>query len=117
MIVGSRLKERREELGFTQERLGKELGLSKSAISLYEHEKRNPNLETVIELMYILGISADYLLGADEIVKIKDASISNYAPLTKEEFAFINEIRKDDVYYDMLLRDHKRGIEIIKQRL
>ena len=117
MIVGTRLRDSRKKLGFTQESLGKELGLSKSAISLYEHEKRNPNLETVIEIMYLLGVSADYLLGADEIVEIKNATTPKYATLTKEELAFINELRKEDMYYDMLLRDYKRGIEIIKQRL
>ena len=117
MIVGDRLREQRIENGFTQEKLGKELGLSKSAISLYEHEKRNPNLETVIELMYLLGVSADYLLGADAIVKIKDAKTPKYATLTKDELAFINELKKDEIYYDMLLRDYKRGIEIIKKIL
>jgi transcriptional regulator with XRE-family HTH domain len=117
MLVGSRLKEAREKLGFTQSDLAKELGLSKGAISLYEHEKRNPNLETILEMMYLLGVSADYLLGADTIVEVKDAKNPKYATLTKEEIAFINELRKDKLHYDILFRDYKRGIEIIKQRL
>lgn len=117
MVVGERLRDKRIEAGYTQERLGNELGLSKSAISLYEHEKRNPNLETIIELMFLLGVSADYLLGADAIVEIKDAKTPKYATLTKDELAFINELKKDEMYYDMLLRDYKRGIEIIKKKL
>ena len=115
MLVGSRLRESRLKMNFAQEDLAKELGLSKSAISLYENEKRNPNLETVIELIYLLGVSADYLLGADAIVEIKDAKTPKFAYLTKEELAFINEIRKDKMHYDILFRDYKRGVEIIKR--
>ena len=117
MIVGSRLREARKRLNYTQEELGKELGLSKAAICLYEKEKRNPNLDTIVELMYLLGISADYLLGADAIVEVKDMGKMKYATLTKEELNFINELRKDKIRYEILFQDYKRGIEIIKQRL
>lgn len=39
MLVGSRLKEARKKQNLTQSALGEYLGLSKSAISLYESEK------------------------------------------------------------------------------
>ena len=115
MLVGSRLRECRVNNNYSQEALAKELGLSKSAISLYENEKRNPNLETVIELMYLLGVSADYLLGADAIVEVKDVKTPKFAFLTKDELAFINELRKDKIHYDILFRDYKRGVEYIKR--
>lgn len=117
MLVGVRLKEARKSKGLSQEKLGNLLGLSKSAISLYESEKQNPNLENVVEMMYILGVSADYLLGADVIVEIKDSEMPKYQMLTKEEMAFLNELRKDKILYEILFNDHKRGIEIIKQRI
>ena len=117
MIVGSRLKEARKKLNFTQEELGKELGLSKAAICLYEKEKRNPNLDTIVELMYLLGVSADYLLGADVIVEVKNMDRPKYSTLTKDELYFINELRKDKIRYEILFQDYKRGIEIIKQRI
>ena len=37
--IGKRIKQRREELGMTQEELGKELGLNKSTIQRYETGK------------------------------------------------------------------------------
>ena len=117
MLVGERLKKAREKLGYKQEDLAKQLGVSKSAISLYEHEKRNPNLETLIEMMYILGVSADFLLGSDAIIEIKDEETPKFAALTKDEMAFLNELRKDKIHYDILFRNYKRGIEIIKQKL
>lgn len=118
MVVGARLKEARKKQNLSQEELGKLLGLSKSAISLYENERRNPTLENIIELMYILGVSADYLLGTDVIVEIKEFDSPNkYRTLTKEELTFINELRKDRILYEMLFTDGKRGVEIIKQRI
>ncbi len=115
MLVGSRLKEARKKQNLTQSALGEYLGLSKSAISLYESEKRNPNLETIIEMMYILGVSANYLLGADTIVEVENEEVYKYRTLTKEEMIFISEIRKDKVLYEMLFLKGKRGVEIIKQ--
>ena len=118
MLVGERLKEARRKHHITQESLGKLIGVSKSAISLYESEKRNPTLENIVELMYVLGVSADYLLGVDMIAEIKNLSKPpKYATLTKEEVEFINYLKKDKIYYEMLLLDPKRGIEIIKTRL
>lgn len=117
MIVGSRLREAREKHNLSQEELGNLLGLSKAAISLYESEKRNPKIETIIELMYVLGVSADYLLGTDVIVEIKDAQTPKYRTLTKDEMNFINILRKEKIIYEMLFQNPKRGIEIIKKRI
>ena len=117
VLKGDRLKEARKKLGYTQDDLASKIGVSKSAISLYESEKRNPNLETLIEMTYVLGVSADYLLGFDVIVEVKDYPTPAFAALTQEELAFINEMKKDKFYYEMLFSDYKRGVEIIKQRL
>ncbi len=117
MLKGERLREARKKLNYTQNDLAERLGVSKSAISLYESEKRNPNLETLIEMTYLLGVSADYLLGFDVIVEVKDSPTPTFAALTHDELAFINELKKDKFYYEMLFLDYKRGVEIIKQRL
>lgn len=117
MIVGSRLREAREKHNLSQEELGNLLGLCKSAISLYESEKRNPKIETIIEMMYVLGVSADYLLGTEVIVEIKNEEVPKYRTLTKEEMDFINILRKEKIIYEILFQNPKRGIEIIKNRI
>lgn len=117
MLVGSRLKEARKKQNLSQEALGKLLGLSKSAINLYENEKRNPSIENIIEMIYILGVSADYLLGTDTIVEVVETKSPKYRAYTKEEIAFLDELKKDPILYEILLGDYKRGIEIIKQRI
>ena len=46
-MLGSRIRELREERGLTQEELGKILNLTKGNISKYESNKLEPNIETI----------------------------------------------------------------------
>lgn len=117
MLVGSRLKKARKSRGYTQEELGKLIGVGKSAICCYEKETRNPTLESVLELVYALGVTADYLLGTDEIIKTEVVETPEYRTMTKEEVMFINEIRKDKMLYEILFDDPKRGSDLIKKKL
>lgn len=63
--VGERIKKRRLEMGLTQEQLGGRIGLSSNAIAGYETDRREPNLEKLIQLAYALDVTPDYLLGID----------------------------------------------------
>ena len=117
MFNGQRLKEARLAKGFTQSALGEIVGVTKGSISLYESGQRTPKLETMLEFMYALGVSADYLLGADVIVEVKDYEDPKYRIFTEEEVKFIEEIRKDEFLYSVLFQDYKVGVEIVKKRL
>lgn len=61
--LASRLKELRKQHGMTQEELAKELGMSTSAIALYETKKRKPDPETLNKFADFFQVSTDYLLG------------------------------------------------------
>lgn len=117
MLIGSRLKNARKELKLTQEELGNLVGVGKSAICCYEKETRNPTLETIIEFMYVLGVSSDYLLGADEIIKTTSIAHPKYRTMTKEEVLFIDELRKDKIVYETLFQDPKKGSDLIKKKI
>ena len=117
MLLGSRLKEARKKAGLTQSELGNLIGVGKSAICSYEKETRNPTIDTIFELIYALGVSADYLLGTDNIIKTDVVDKQRYRTMTKEEVMFIEILRKDKIVYEMLFQDPKRGSELIKQKL
>ena len=117
MINGDRLRELREEKGLNQTELGEYLGVKKSAISLYEHNKRQPSLENMLELCYLFGVSMDYLFGSEIIVEIINEEDPKYRTLTKEEMLFIEDLRKDRFLNEVLLQNHKRGIELIKKKI
>ena len=105
MIRGSRLKGARVQKGLTQEELGDLVGVGKSAICCYEKETRNPSLETIIEFMSILGVTADYLLGTDELIKTEVDKNVKYITMKNEEVKFIKALRKDKSVYSILLKD------------
>ncbi|MFZ5612793.1 MAG: helix-turn-helix domain-containing protein [Bacillota bacterium] len=62
-IFRQRMKELRESRGLTQQALGDALNIGKSAIALYETEKRQPDPDTLKKLAVFFHCSVDYLLG------------------------------------------------------
>jgi len=118
MINGKRLQKLRKDKGLTQEALGNALGVSKSSICCYEKGNRTPSLENLIDLMYLFNVSADYLLGLDHGIKtISSNNEDKVVFLTKEEIEFIEELRKDNLVYEILFDNPKRGAEVIKNRI
>ena len=64
------LKEKRKELGFTQEELAEKLMVSRSAISNWEIGRNYPDIQTLIAIAKTFDVSLDHLLNQDiEIVK------------------------------------------------
>lgn len=63
MNFPKRLKFLREQKGLTQEELASILNISRSALSLWEIGKREPNQETLRLFAEYFDVSVDYLLG------------------------------------------------------
>ena len=60
--MGNRIAWLRIKKGLTQEALGKKLGLSASAIGMYEQGRREPSISILISLANEFGVTTDYLL-------------------------------------------------------
>ncbi len=60
--MGKRIAYLRHKKGLTQAALGKRLGLSASAIGMYEQGRREPAIGTLISLAREFGVTTDYLL-------------------------------------------------------
>ena len=58
-----RLKALRKDKGLSQDQLAKEVGLTHTAIGLWEQDKRVPNLDAVISLAKFFDVSIDFLAG------------------------------------------------------
>ena len=63
IILGKRLKELREEKGFTQKELAKKLNIHSVTYLHYEKEQREPPLTLLAEIAKFYDVSVDYLLG------------------------------------------------------
>lgn len=60
--VGERIRQHRQKLGYTQERLAAEATISKGFLSEVETGTRNPSAEYLLRIANALGVSLDYLM-------------------------------------------------------
>jgi len=60
--IGTRLRELREERGWTQRELDSRLGILQSKLSKYESGTHQPSLRTLIRMANLFGVTTDYLL-------------------------------------------------------
>lgn len=61
MSIGSRMKERREELGITQTQLAELIGVTKGAIGNYETDANSPKASIMYKVFSALKCDANYL--------------------------------------------------------
>ena len=62
-VLMNRLRDLRQEKGWTQAQLGKRIGVAKTTISGYEIGTRQLDPATICTLCDLFGCTADYLLG------------------------------------------------------
>ena len=70
MKIGDLIKLARKNKGLKQSELAEMLSISASAIGLYEQNRREPDIGTIIKIAKCLDVSVEYLLGLDN--KSKD---------------------------------------------
>lgn len=58
-----KLKKAREDTGFTQREVAKELNMKQSTIASYEVGRTEPDIETMCRMIDFYGINANWLLG------------------------------------------------------
>lgn len=66
MTIGQRIAEQRKKLGLSQEALGEKLGVSRQAISKWESDASVPEIDKLIVLSKLFGVSVGWLLGVEE---------------------------------------------------
>ena len=67
--MGKRISERRKKMGLTQEALAEKGDMTTQFVSYAESGKRAMRPENLLKISSALGVSADYLLTGDIIVK------------------------------------------------
>lgn len=72
MTTGEKIQNLRQQKGWSQERLGQELNLSRQSISKWESGTANPTVENLKELAKIFDVSVDSLLGNEIIIPDKE---------------------------------------------
>lgn len=68
MILADKIIELRKKAGWSQEELAAQLGVSRQSVSKWEGAQSMPDMEKILQLSNIFGVSTDYLL-KDEITE------------------------------------------------
>ncbi|URN85826.1 helix-turn-helix domain-containing protein [Acetobacterium wieringae] len=78
-MIGERLKNLRKNMGYTQDDLAEKLSISRSSLSLYEIDKRDPDSETFNKIADFFHVSLDYLNGrTDDPTPVRDINQDLY---------------------------------------
>ncbi len=76
MILADKIILLRKRNGWSQEQLAEQMGISRQSVSKWESGASIPDLDKVIKLSKILGVSTDYLL-KDELEELDGASVTD----------------------------------------
>ena len=71
MTFGEKLKNARQQAGYSQQQLAEKLSVSRSAVAKWETDKGMPDIENLKAISALLNVSLDYLLGSDEAISMK----------------------------------------------
>lgn len=114
MGIGYRIKEARENLGFTQTELGKLIGVTGSAITNYENETSHPKETVMYKLIEALKVDANYLFQdcVNLPKKINDVTLGEYGII--KQYRSLDDAGKNHINYE-LNREVKRIEELQKQ--
>lgn len=96
MSFGSKLRELRVAAGMTQEQLAKKINLSKANVSKYEADTVEPNLDTLVAISNLFGVTIDYMLDVEQPIDNTSTAIptiiKEYLPIIK----YISSLPKDE---------------------
>ena len=95
---GLRLKQLREQAGYSQEELAKLLNTSRSRIGMYEQGRRQPDFEMQEAIADLFNVSFDYLFGRSEqdILAEQLASLANDPTEIKDFLDFYEDYKHLD---------------------
>ncbi|MCM1211390.1 MAG: helix-turn-helix domain-containing protein [Blautia sp.] len=62
MTLGEKIYKLRSEMGLSQEAFGERLGVSRQSVSKWETDQSLPELEKIVAISSVFGVSTDYLL-------------------------------------------------------
>jgi transcriptional regulator with XRE-family HTH domain len=116
MIIGNRIKEARIKKKMSQEQLGQLLGVSKVSVCGYEKGTRTPTMENFLQLIEILDLEPDYILGRDKIV-VSESNRDYKILMAEEDLQIIQELKKNRELYNKLCSETKRTVELINRKI
>lgn len=79
-MVGQKIKELRQQKGWSQEELGQKIQYTKSNVSKWENETTSPDIETLKKLADLFGVDINYFLGIETPKQVQQVQQIIYLP-------------------------------------
>lgn len=83
MMIGDKIRELRENAGYSQAELARRLSVTRSSVNAWESGLSAPTAVYIVELAKLFRVTSDYLLGLDTSATL------NLSGLTEEELHLI----------------------------
>jgi len=108
MTLGEKIKNRRHDMGFSQDKLSQEMNVSRSAIAKWESDKGIPDIPNLVKLANIFSVSLDHLLNEnlDEVSKKSHNIMSDAIDSLIGKSCDIEAMGWNDGVYDVLIVGH-----------
>ncbi len=99
--LGDKIRQLRKNAGITQHELANKLGVSASAVGMYEQGRREPDNKTLLKICSVFGITSDYLLGntgtdADKGREVSDVFDEFTRVLSSQQCLMFDGVPLDD---------------------
>lgn len=85
MNIGERITKYRKKNGWSQEELAERLGVSRQSVSKWESGTSVPDINRILEMSEIFGVTTDYLLKGHSEVRIKAPEIGEQGKIISQE--------------------------------
>ena len=90
MILADKIIDLRKKAGWSQEELAEKLGVSRQSVSKWEGAQSIPDMNKILQLSELFGVSTDYLLKdsleAAETVPSQDTDAEDATFVSMEEW-------------------------------
>lgn len=97
MSLGKNISSLRKKHKLTQEELAKRIDISRAALSHYEKDRREPDIETIKKIADYFGVTVDLLMdGISEIEREKIKSILG-KEIPMEDFSYTHDGKTYDL--------------------
>ena len=94
-MVADRIKAIREQRGFTQADLAKQLGITRSSVNAWEQGISVPSTQYIVELAGLFKVSTDYLLGIDTTATVNVSGLfDDDIQLVQQLVAHLKQLRQ-----------------------
>jgi transcriptional regulator with XRE-family HTH domain len=115
-VLHERLRKLRTLKGFTQYDLAQKLGVSASAVGMYEQGRREPDHKMLVKMAKLFDSSVDFLMGADKSTdeprEIDDLVLEFKQSLMQQTGLMFNGVMLDDEDVEKIVDAIKLGVNL-----